>query len=82
MRLPIFKKLQSELDIESMTQTLEVLEVFAEIPGVKEEELEVIGELMSNLAGAIEMKLMVQNGMNEKEAANTFMQRVMGSIDR
>ncbi len=82
MRLPVFKKLQSDLSEDQMVMALDVLESYGECPGIKEQELEVIGEIMSNLSGAIEMKKMVANGMTEKEAANTFMQRVIGSIDR
>lgn len=82
MRLPIFKYLQGHLSQDQMETAMDVLEIYSEAPTVKEEELEVIGEMISNLAGAIEMQKMVQDGMSEKEAANTFMKRVMQSIDR
>ena len=39
--------------------------------------------MISNICGAIEMKqMMEEEGMDERTAANTFMQRVMGSIDK
>ncbi len=82
MRLPVFKYLQKELSEEQMETAMQVLETYSEAPTVKEEELEVIGEMISNLSGAIEMQKMVKEGMSEKDAANAFMKRVMGSIDR
>jgi hypothetical protein len=49
---------------------------------VKEDELDVIGEILSNLYGAIEVNKMVKEGKTEKEASNLFMKRVLGSIDK
>ncbi|WP_313377065.1 DUF6952 family protein [Chishuiella sp.] len=83
MKLPIFKNLAKTVSVEAMETTLEVLEAYADSPAVKEPEQEVIGEMISNICGAIEMKNMMDNeGMDERTAANTFMQRVMGSIDK
>ncbi|MDX9704131.1 MAG: hypothetical protein RBT46_00290 [Weeksellaceae bacterium] len=65
-----------------MEKTLNVLEIYADSPSVKDEEREAIGEIISNICGAIEMKSLVANGMSERDAANHFMQRVLGSIDR
>jgi hypothetical protein len=48
---------------------------------LKDEELDVIGELISNMYGAVEVHKMVKNGTDKKEALNTFMKRVLGSID-
>jgi len=48
---------------------------------LKDEELDVIGEIISNLYGALEVHKMVKEGMPQKEALNTFMKRVLGSID-
>jgi hypothetical protein len=50
-----------------------------EIPSLKDEELDVIGELISNMYGAVEVHKM-KNGTDKKEALNTFMKRVL--IDR
>ena len=83
MKLPVFKNLAKNLSVEAMETALEVLEVYAGSPAVKEPEQEVIGEMISNICGAIEMKKMMDDeGMDERTAANTFMQRVMGSIDK
>lgn len=82
MKLPVYKNLQRNCSIEEMEKALQVLEVYAESPSVKEGEQEQIGEMISNICGAIEMKNLIQNGMEEREAANYFMQRVLGSIDK
>ena len=83
MKLPVFKNLAKNVSIEAMETALEVLEVYADSPAVKEPEQKVIGEMISNICGAIEMKKMMDDeGMDERTAANTFMQRVMGSIDK
>ena len=41
-----------------------------------------IGELISNLYGAIEVDKMIKEGVSKKEALNAFMKRVLGSIDQ
>ena len=53
-----------------------------EIPSLKDEELDVIGELISNMYGALEVHKMVSQGTDKKEALNAFMKRVLGSIDK
>ena len=50
--------------------------------GLKDEELDTIGELISNLAGALEVHNSIQNGAEKRQALNDFMQRVLGSIDK
>lgn len=82
MKLPVIKHLQKNNDAEKLQHTIDVLESFTEHRSVKEEEMDVVGELITNLAGAIEMDKMVKDGMSEKDAANAFAQRVLGSIDR
>lgn len=82
MKLPVYKNLAKTVSAEAMESTLEVLEAYAESPAVKEEEKEIIGEMISNICGAMEMKSLMDSGMNEREAANHFMQRVLSSIDR
>ena len=42
----------------------------------------VIGELLSNMFGGLEVSQAVKEGANPKQALNDFMKRVMGSIDR
>ncbi|WP_068598288.1 DUF6952 family protein [Vaginella massiliensis] len=82
MKLPVFKNLAKTVSTEQMEAALEVLEAYADCRAVKEDEQEAIGEIISNICGAMEMQQMLADGMDEREAANTFMQRVMGSIDK
>ncbi len=82
MKLPIIKHLQRNNDAEKLQHAMDVLESFSEHRSVKEHEMDVVGELVTNIAGAIEMDKMVKDGMSEKDAANTFAKRVLGSIDQ
>lgn len=82
MKLPIIKHFQKNNDVQKLEHTIDVLESFSEHRSVKEEEMDVVGELITNIAGAIEMDKMVKDGMSEKDAANTFAKRVLGSIDQ
>ena len=49
---------------------------------LKEEEIDVLGEMISNLYGAIEVHKEMKIGVVKKEALNNFMKRVQGSIDQ
>jgi hypothetical protein len=85
MRLPIIKHVLGfieENDEDWVNETIELLESMTEIASLKDEEIEVMGELLSNLYGSLEVHKMVKDGMDKKEAMNTFMKRVMGSIDK
>ncbi len=85
MKLPIIKHLTQfieENDKDYLVETIEVLESLCEVSSLKGEELDVIGELISNMYGAIEVHKMTNNGMDKKEALNSFMKRVLGSIDK
>lgn len=82
MKLPIIKHLQKNNSAEKLQHTMDVLESFSEHRSVKEHEMDVVGELVTNIAGAIEMDKLVQEGLSEKDAANTFAKRVLGSIDQ
>lgn len=85
MKLPVIKHLTQFIednDEDFVLETIETLEALTEVPSLKEEELDVIGELISNMYGAIEVNKMVKSGTPKKEALNTFMQRVLGSIDK
>jgi hypothetical protein len=53
----------------------------ADVPTLKDEELEVIGELISNLYGSLEVSKEITNGTPKKDALNGFMKRVLGSIN-
>ena len=84
MRLPIIKHVIGfigENDEDWVVETIELLENLTEAKGIKDEELDVIGELLSNLYGALEVHNDIKSGTSEKEALNGFMQRVVGSID-
>lgn len=85
MKLPVIKHLTEfiqENDQDYINETIEVLEALTEVPSLKDEELDVIGELISNMYGAIEVDKLIKTGTPKKEALNTFMQRVLGSIDK
>lgn len=84
MKLPIIKHLTNfieENDQDYVLETIETLEALSEVPSLKEEELDVIGELISNLYGAMEVDKMIKEGTPKKEALNAFMKRVLGAID-
>lgn len=85
MKLPVIKHLTQfieENDQDYIIETIEVLEALTEVPSLKDEELDVIGELISNMYGALEVNKMIKGGTDKKEALNKFMQRVLGSIDK
>ncbi len=86
MRLPVIKhiaKFIEDNDEDFVNETLETLENLTELSSLKDEELDVIGELISNMYGAIEVrKMMREENISEKDAAKKFMDRVLGSIDK
>jgi len=85
MKLPVIKHLTqfiADNDEDYVVETIETLEALTEVPSLKDEELDVIGELISNMYGAIEVNKMIKEGTPQKEALNTFMKRVLGSIDK
>ena len=84
MKLPVIKHLTQFIeanDEDYIVETLETLEALTEVPSLKDEELDVIGELISNMYGALEVHKMIKEGTPQKEALNNFMKRVLGSID-
>lgn len=85
MKLPVIKQLTKfieENDQDYIVETLEVLENLVEVPSFKDEELDVIGELISNMYGALEVQKLMKEGKDQKTALNEFMQRVLGAIDK
>ncbi len=86
MKLPIIKQLTTfieENDKDYINEAIEVLENLTELErGISDEELDVIGELISNMYGALEVSTMIENGATQKDALNGFMKRVLGSIDK
>lgn len=84
MKLPIIKHLANfieENDQDYVLEAIELLESLTEISSLHDNELDVIGELISNMYGAIEVNTMVKNGSSKKQALNAFMERVLASID-
>ena len=85
MKLPVIKHLTQFIednDEDFVVETIETLEALTEVPSLKDDELDVIGELISNMYGAIEVHKMIKEGTPKKEAVNSFMKRVLGSIDK
>ncbi|MFT6054133.1 MAG: hypothetical protein ACJAS3_001915 [Roseivirga sp.] len=85
MRLPLIKHINqfiAENDEDFINEAITVLEHLSESTAIKDEELDVIGELLSNLYGSLEVSHMIKEGKTEKEAGNIFMKRVLGSIDQ
>tara|TARA_R110000796_G_scaffold88850_3_gene191818 strand:- start:29140 stop:29397 length:258 start_codon:yes stop_codon:yes gene_type:complete len=85
VKLPVIKHLTNfieENDEDYVIETIDTLEALTELPSLKDEELDIIGELISNMYGAIEVHKAIKSGATQKDALNSFMQRVMGSIDK
>src|SRR5690606_6790502 len=85
MKLPVIKHLIEFIeqnDVDFVLETIETLEALTEVPLLKDEELDVIGELISNMYGAVEVDKLIKEGATKKDALNGFMKRVLGSIDQ
>lgn len=85
MKLPVIKHVLGFVethDQDWVVETIELLEYMTELSSIKDEELDVIGEILSNLYGALEVHQSIQQGTPAKEALNEFMGRVLGSIDK
>ncbi|MDP5002239.1 MULTISPECIES: DUF6952 family protein [unclassified Flavobacterium] len=85
MKLPIIKQLTQFIednDQDYLVETIEVLENLCEVSALKDEELDVIAELISNMYGALEVHQAIKKGTDKKTALNDFMKRVLGSIDK
>lgn len=85
MKLPVIKQLTQFIednDQDYIIETIEVLENLTEVTSLKDEELDVIGELISNMYGALEVNKMIKDGKDKKTALNDFMKRVLGAIDK
>jgi len=85
VKLPIIKHLTTfieENDEDFVIETIETLEALTEVPSLKDEELDVIGELISNMYGALDVAKAIKEGTPKKDALNQFMQRVLGAIDK
>ena len=85
MRLPLIKHISQFIednDQDFIEETLEVLEHLTEFDGLKDVELDSLGEIISNMYGALEVEKLAQEGLSRKEALNSFMKRVQNSIDK
>ena len=87
MKLPLIRSLveyaeSNDKGTAPIEASIEVLEQISQARGLKDEEIDVIGELISNMCGALEVHQEVSNGTPQREALNQFMQRVLGSIEK
>lgn len=82
MKLPVIKQIQRSSSVQEIETAIKVLENTSEAATLKDEELDVIGELISNMCGALEVHQLILEGLSEKDALNSFMKKVMTSIDR
>ena len=85
MRLPLIRHISEFIeknDKDYIEETLEVLEHLTEFEGLSENELDSLGEIISNLYGALEVEKSVEEGLSQKDALNEFMKRVQKSIDQ
>lgn len=84
MKLPVIKNIVNfieENDEDYVIEAVEVLEHISQGKGIKDEEIEVISELLSNMYGSIEVSKQIKAGSTQKDALNGFMRRVLGSIE-
>lgn len=85
MKLPLIKNISEFIDQNDedyVQEAIELLEHISQLDKLSEEEMLVIGELLSNMYGALEVQKEIKNGVSQKDAMNGFMKRVMGSIDK
>ena len=82
MKLPVIKQVQRSCTVAEIEAAIKVLENTSEAASLKAEEIDVIGELISNYCGALEVHQLILDGVPEKEAGNAFMKKVLGSIDQ
>ena len=70
MKLPIIKQLTQFIeanDEDYIIETIEVLENLTELSSLKDEELDMIGELLSNMYGALEVQKLIKEGTPRKK---------------
>ena len=69
MRLPLIRHISEFIknnDKDYIEETLEVLEHLTEFEGLSENELDSLGEIISNLYGAIEVEKSVEEGLSQR----------------
>jgi|TARA_R100000030_G_scaffold95917_1_gene83702 hypothetical protein len=83
MKLPVIRSIASDRSINErdISTTIKILDTIGMSRGISSTELDVIGELLSNLEGA---KIVIEqhrhHGVPLREALNGFMQRVIKSV--
>lgn len=82
MKLPVIRHIQRNNSAAQIENCIEVLESYSEYNRITEDEMDIIGELITNLCGAVEVHKMIEDGMPDRDASNAFAQKVIGSIDR
>lgn len=85
MKLPVIKSISEFIannDEDFVHESIELLEHISQVDKLSEDEMIVIGELLSNMYGALEVHKETKQGTPLKDAMNSFMKRVMGSIDK
>ena len=75
MKLPVIRNL-SDFTLVELNNSVTVLETVTESRGITEEELDVLGEVLSNLYGAVEVKESIMKGKSRTDALNKFMKKV------
>jgi len=85
MKLPLIRHICTFVeanDEDFVAEAIEVLEHLTDYDGLGDQEVDVLGEVLSNLYGALEVEKTVrESGLERKEAMNAFMKRVQGSIN-
>lgn len=84
MKLPVIKNVVEFIDQNDedfVLEAIDVLEHISQAKGLSDQDLDTIGELLSNMYGAVEVSKEIKSGTSQKDALNGFMKRVMGSID-
>jgi hypothetical protein len=81
MKLPVIKQIQRTCSVEEIESAIKVLENTSEAATLKDEDLNLIGELISNMCGALEVHQLIADGFSQKDALNSFMKKVIGSVD-
>lgn len=76
MKLQVIKQIIKTSNEDEINNTLKVLEDISEARKVTSEELDVIGEIMSNLYGALIVIEDIASGTSSTDAVNKFMKKV------
>lgn len=76
MKLPVIRNIVDNNTQADIAACINLMENLIYARGIKDHELDVIGEILSNLHGAVEVNNLINQGVERKEALNTFMKRV------